>query len=146
MNRLFAVTFVVLLSVVPAFAQSPGANFVQLSNGGWVPFDHPSAQTFVVAGVSAQGEPGTVENPLLGCENISPYTGKPECRIGTYRIGKVYSYGPSIRMRVIGLSVATNGVEVVTMQFVEAYGGTRSDVLPEVWSFRNDGTLRPWEW
>ena len=109
-------------------------------NGGWVPKDNPAA----VAPVAAQPDTRiTVQPPAtaMACDYISPYLDRPGCIVGDYRIGQVYQFGADYGV-VIGLSMASTGAEVVTVQWQYSAAGAPL----QVWAFVNDGSQRPWEW
>ena len=109
-------------------------------DGGWVPKDNPAA----AAPVATQPDPRiTVQPPAtdVACDYISPYLDRPGCIVGDYRIGQVYQFGTDYGV-VIGLSMASTGAEVVTVQWQHSAAGAPL----HVWAFVNDGSQRPWEW
>lgn len=140
--KAFVIVFVLLVSSI-AFAQAPGAGWVIGPDGGWLPPDNPVARAVMTQAPQA---PTVVPVEVLtGCDFPSPYVSGPNtsCLIGTYRIGRIYAFGQVEKAQVIGLSVLPNGVEVVTVAFLDALGTHRGG--PDfVWSFKNDGTYRPW--
>lgn len=118
---------------------------VVLPNGGWVPCDHPAAVGRCAGATStapAEAPPPKTAPTGVACDYVSPYTDRPGCVVGDYRIGHVYPFGTANRGLVIGLSMASDGAEVVTVQYVYDI----PDAPVQVWAFVNDGRQRPWEW
>ena len=117
---------------------------VVLPNGGWVPCDHPAAAGRCGSPTQAPIVPADTPPPTgAACDYVSPYTDRPACVVGDYRIGHIYPFGTVNRGLVIGLSMASDGAEVVTVQWVYDL----PDAPRQVWAFINDGvTPRPWEW
>lgn len=120
----------------------PGPGWL-LVGDGWVPPDHPAAKTVATAPATPAASTPIADAPITeACDYISPYTDRPACVVGDYRIGHVYAFGPVTKGLVIGLSMASDGAEVVTLQEVyDIPDGPR-----QFWAFVNDGTQRPWEW
>lgn len=110
-------------------------------DGGWVPRDNPA-----VAGAAApQAQPQPQPQVSVACDYISPYLDRPGCIVGDYRIGQVYQFGEDMGI-VIGLSMASTGAEVVTVQWQHAPIPDMPAPPIQVWAFVNDGSQRPWEW
>lgn len=149
MFRIVAAIVVTLLLPVSAQAScpnttAPAPGWVQLPNCGWLPGNHPAAQPATTPTVVPPPAPVQVET-LTGCDHLNPYTGRTsdECVIGTYRIGRVYAFGTVERGLVIGLAALPNGTEIVTVAFLDSLGSHRGGP-DHVWSFKNDGSYRPW--
>lgn len=141
----YAILAALLAVTATVAAQSPGPGFTRGPDGGWLPPNHPAAQamtaTVALAVPAVPPDPTGSRPTAVACDYVSPYTDRPGCVIGDYRIGQVYQFGAS-RGLVIGLSMASTGAEIVTVQEVwEVAGGPL-----QVWAFRNDGSPRPWEW
>jgi len=141
------------LFIAVASAGHAQVNGVVLPNGGWVPCDHPEAvgrcgsvtPPPVVAPPTSTPPPAVTE----ACGYVSPYTDRPACVVGDYRIGHVYQFGPIDKGLVIGLSMASDGAEVVTVQWIYEpviLNGIAQTPPRQVWAFLNDGSPRPWEW
>lgn len=140
----------------PADAQvpvgAPGPGWVA-QDGGWLPPGHPAIRVPApvppppTAPVVAPLVPGMALPTLTGCDHVNPYTGltSSDCVIGTYRVGRVYWFTDVERALVIGVTQDARGVEVVTVQFLDALGGHRGGP-DHLLTFRNDGTFRPWVW
>ena len=123
------------------FAAMGGGIYV---NGGWVPRDHPAAKQASQPVTAAQSTTSATDGPYtpaMACDYISPYLDRPGCIVGDYRIGQVYQFGADYGV-VIGLSMASTGAEVVTVQWQYSAAGAPL----QVWAFVNDGSQRPWEW
>jgi len=65
--------------------------------------------------------------------------------LGQYRVGRIYWFTDVERAIVLSVTADPQGVEVVTVQFLDALGGHRGGP-DHVLAFKNDGTLRPWVW
>lgn len=146
-----AVVLALCVAVVVSVGHAQVSGVV-LPNGGWVPCDHPAAEgrcSSVPATPIADTAAPTVPPPTgVACDYVSPYADRPACVVGDYRIGHVYEFGPIDKGLVIGLSMASDGAEVVTVQWVYAPIILNGIVQPpprQVWAFLNDGSPRPWE-
>ena len=147
-----------LLLASTTSAQVPG---VTMPNGGWLPCSHPLAASqaaFQPVPTTPTPTPAPVVVPpptpvptpiphevSEPCSYVSPYADRPACVVGDYRIGRLYQFGVSQGL-VIGLSMASHGGEVVTVQWVVEDPHIPGVEVPiQVWAFRNDGSPRPWE-
>ncbi len=135
------VTAAVLVTSTLA-AQPPGPGWVQMPDGGWLPRDHPAAQQQLHLQQQPQQPPPPVgpTPTAVVCDYVSPYADRPACLIGDYRIGQLYQFGQNVGL-VIGLSMASTGSEIVTVQWQYGLDGQPL----QVWAFVNDGSQRPWE-
>lgn len=146
-----------LLATATLSAQSPGPDFVLMPNGGYLHKTHPAAQAYLATLAPSVPTPETPAPPSTPiptpiphdvsepCDYVSPYLDRPACVVGDYRIGRLYQFGASQGV-VIGLSMASHGGEVVTVQWVYADPHIPGVEVPiQVWAFRNDGSPRPWE-
>lgn len=159
---LVSVSLVSLLTI-GVLAQStpggaPGPGWVQMANGGWLPCSHPATAGHpgCASTPTAPTPPTTPTAPptgygpggLTGCDFPDP--SRPNgrsiaCVIGQYRVGRVYWFTDVERAIVLSVAADALGVEVVTVQFLDALGAHRGD-HNHVLAFRNDGSLRPWVW
>lgn len=147
----------VVMTAVPAFAQSPGAGWVQMSNGGWLPCSHPAASQHSGCATTPPNDtttPPIVSSPvygpggLTGCDfpdATSPNGRSTACVLGQYRVGRIYWFTDVERAIVLSVAADVNGIEVVTVQFLDALGGHRG-APDHVMAFKNNGTYRPWVW
>lgn len=160
-RSLVVVAFVAALTA-PALAQqagAPGPGWVLMPDGGWLPCSHPAAATHAGCATTPTTEVPVVTTPsatpttyppggLTGCDYPDPTmpSGRSiACATGQYRVGRVYWFTDIERAIVLSVAVDVRGVEVVTVQFLDALGAHRGD-HDHVLAFRNDGSMRPWVW